>query len=120
MKKILSILVLLVAISYVQAQVRPPRGVPATPYPIEVAQPNGDTITIRLFGDERGSYRTTMDGYVIVENRRGYYCYAKENRKGEIVATYRRVRKEEDRRKCELRYLEKMRENKKLYRPRNH
>ena len=45
-----------------------PSRVQATPYPIKVVQPNGDTITIRLFGDERKHYFTSIDGYVIVKN----------------------------------------------------
>ncbi len=91
----------------VAAQAQPKRGVPATPHPIEVIQPNGDTLIIRLHGDERNSWRTTMDGYLIKENKKGVYCYAKKNKKGEVVATCRQAHNADKRSQCEQCWIER-------------
>ena len=50
--------------------------VKAYPYPIEVQQPNGDTIFIRLHGDEYFHYTTAGNGAVIMKDSEGYFCYA--------------------------------------------
>ncbi len=93
-------------VSALQAQQRR-LNVPASPWPIEHVQPNGDTLVIRMHGDERRNWRTTEDGYLIAQNKRGTYCYAKKNKKGETVRTCRRAHNKEDRRKCEKRFLGK-------------
>ena len=49
--------------------------VPAIPYPQQVTQPNGETLTVRIMGDEFYNYLTTVDGYTIVKNDQGYYTY---------------------------------------------
>lgn len=48
---------------------------PANPRPRKVAQPNGDTITIRLIGDEYGSCHKSIDGYIIERDTNGYWRY---------------------------------------------
>lgn len=83
------------------------RGVPATRQPIECVQPNGDTLTIRLVGDEWYHYRMTLDGYLIRQNDKGYYCYAKYNEKGEIICTRKKAHNADKRSKCEQRYVKK-------------
>lgn len=88
-----------------------PSRVPATPYPIKVTQPNGDTITIRLFGDERKHYFTSIDGYVIVKNAEGYFCYAAINADNEVIASKYKVGKSG---MCMRRYLKKMSKNERL------
>jgi len=88
-----------------------PSRVPATPYPIKVVQPNGDTITIRLFGDERQHYFTSIEGYVIVKNAEGYFCYAAMNNDNEMIASKYKVGK---RGICVRRYLKKISKNEKL------
>ncbi len=108
MKKILFILVMscgLWAVGSSVAQQR--RGVPATPHPIEIVQPDGDTLMIRLRGDERMSWRTTLDGYLIVQNKKGVYCYAKKDKDGKTVATCRQAHNADKRTCCEKRYVEK-------------
>lgn len=52
------------------------RAVPANPTPIKVKQPDGNSITIVLRGDEWLSFTTTTDGYTVVKNDEGYYVYA--------------------------------------------
>ena len=49
--------------------------VPAIPYPQQVTQPSGETLTVRIMGDEFYNYLTTVDGYTIVKNDQGYYTY---------------------------------------------
>ncbi|MBR5117723.1 MAG: M6 family metalloprotease domain-containing protein [Muribaculaceae bacterium] len=50
--------------------------VPALPTPIQVIQPDGTKLTIRIVGDEFFNYQTTADGYTIVRNEAGYFVYA--------------------------------------------
>ena len=50
--------------------------VPAVPAPVIVTQPDGTTLTIRIYGDDFGSYRTTSDGIEIVQQADGFYYYA--------------------------------------------
>lgn len=76
------------------AQQRPAR-VPAYQGVIERIQPNGDTIYVRLHGDERKHWMTLEDGVTLVkENKKGYICYAKKKKDGRIVATCRKVKQE--------------------------
>lgn len=49
--------------------------VPAISSVIKMLQPNGDTINVRLWGDENYNYLTTEDGYLITKNKEGYYIY---------------------------------------------
>lgn len=66
--------------------------VPAYQGVIERVQPNGDTVYVRLHGDERKHWMTLEDGKTLVkENKKGYICYAKKKKDGRIVATRRRV-----------------------------
>ena len=64
-----------------QPQQRPSR-VTATPYPIKHVQPSGDTLTIRLYGDERHHWAETIDGYLILQKNDGTYEYAYRNENG--------------------------------------
>lgn len=106
MKRIVFFIALWVG-SMTLLQAQGPKRVPAVPYPLEVIQPNGDTLTIRLIGDEHYHFRTTLDGWLIKQNRRGYYCYAYYNKKGETVASRRKAHNAEKRTKREIKYLEK-------------
>ena len=56
----------------------------AYPYPVEVKQPNGETITIQSHGDEFFRYVTTTDGYVIALDSEGYFTFAEINSEGNI------------------------------------
>ena len=53
------------------------RSIPADPKPIQVQQPDGTMLTIKLHGDEFFHYTTTSDGYTVVKNDKGYYTYAR-------------------------------------------
>ena len=70
-----------------------PARVPARPGVIECVQPNGDTIRVRLHGDERQHWMTLEDGKTLVaENKKGYICYAKKKKNGQIIPTCKKVR----------------------------
>lgn len=49
------------------------RGAKAYPYPINVTQKDGTTLTILLNGDERHHYVTTTDGVLLSLKDKGYY-----------------------------------------------
>lgn len=102
MKRVICILAIgcgLLAISSRQwAMGQKPARVPAYKGVIERVQPNGDTIYVRLHGDERRHWMTLADGKTLVkENKQGYICYAKKKKNGKIVATRRKVRKSQKR-----------------------
>ena len=50
--------------------------VPAVPTPIQVTQPDGTQLMIKIVGDEFFNYHTTVDGYTIVRDAAGYFVYA--------------------------------------------
>ena len=70
-----------------------PSKVPAYQGIIKRVQPNGDTVCVRLHGDERQHWMTLSDGKTLVkENKNGYICYAKKKKNGVIVATCKKVK----------------------------
>ena len=52
--------------------------VPADPTPVRVVQPDGESITLKLVGDEFYHFTTTTDGYTVVNNN-GQWEYAVRN-----------------------------------------
>lgn len=82
--------------------------VPANPRPHPYVQPDGDTLTVRLFGDERRHWRTTEDGVLIAINGQDYYCYAYVNSKGETVPSKKIAHNKDKRTKCENRYIARL------------
>ena len=105
MKKLFFAIAMLLCVCVCMGQ--RPHKVPASPHPISVTQPNGDSLTIRLIGDERMHYSLTEDGYLIDQNKKGYYCYAKYRSNGDIKVTHRKAHNADARSKCESRYIEK-------------
>lgn len=87
--------------------------VPARRDPFAVEQPNGDTLIIRLIGDERWHATFTLDGYAIAQNEDGYFCYAKWEEYVDAQGITRqraiptkKIAKNEDRRsRCEKRWI---------------
>lgn len=77
-------------------------------------QPDGDTLNIYLRGDEKNHFRMTEDGFLIIKNKKGFYCYAKECR-GELKASPLKARNSNKRSKCDWRYLRKMKKKTTLY-----
>ncbi|MCL2596944.1 MAG: M6 family metalloprotease domain-containing protein [Paludibacter sp.] len=79
--------------------------VPAIPTPIEVTQPDGTTLTIRLNGDEKFHYTTTEDGYMITQNQQNFYVYATVSQAGELQPTARIARNENARNSDDFAFL---------------
>lgn len=105
MKRKAIFLAITLALCLAGATAQTRRSVPATPHPIDYIQPNGDTLTYRLHGDERRHYETTTDGYLIAKNKKGWFCYAVYDRMGTIKPTCRKAHNEEKRTACEQRYI---------------
>ena len=60
--------------------------IPARPVPIDVTQPDGTKITIRLNGDENFHFTTSDDGFLLKEVN-GFFYYATMKENGEIEAS---------------------------------
>ena len=106
MKKIL-LAVALMATMTLGMNAQQPAHVPAYRGIIERVQPNGDTLRTYLRGDEHKHWMMTEDGWQIKETKRGWYKYAKLNRKGEAVSSCRKAHNAEKRSKCEIKWLNK-------------
>jgi len=80
--------------------------VPAIPYPITRVQPDGSELTIYLRGDEYFNYEITTDGYLIRQNKEGFYTYAEKNAAGSIIPTNIKVNPIDKRTSEELNYIQ--------------
>jgi len=58
--------------------------VPAYPHPVVFTQPNGEQVTLIMQGDELVRFAQTLDGYTLLYNNEGYFCYAQKNISGDI------------------------------------
>ncbi|MDR0829208.1 MAG: M6 family metalloprotease domain-containing protein [Prevotellaceae bacterium] len=63
--------------------------VPAYPYPIEITQPDGTTLTVTLKGDEFASWAESEDGYTLLRNSTHAFEYAVKNAQGDLVPSGR-------------------------------
>jgi len=61
--------------------------IPAYPYPVTFTQPNGDTLTVRIKGDEKINWYESMDEYTLLLNKAGYLTYAQLDEKGDLQPT---------------------------------
>ncbi|MBR4804366.1 MAG: M6 family metalloprotease domain-containing protein, partial [Bacteroidales bacterium] len=62
------------------------KAVTAYPYPIRFVQPDKTTVlTITMKGDERIKWAETEDGYSLIYNDAGYFCYATKDESGNMV-----------------------------------
>jgi M6 family metalloprotease-like protein len=61
----------------------------AYPEPITITQPNGNTLSVHIKGNEMLHYYETMDGYTVLQNpaNKGTYEYAKLDNNGDLVAS---------------------------------
>ena len=57
----------------------------AYPYPVQVNQPDGTTLTVILQGDENLSWAQSIDGYTLLYNAEGIYEYAILDNSGNLV-----------------------------------
>ncbi len=79
--------------------------VPAWPEPYNVTQPDGTTLTLRLYGDEWQHITITNDGYTVVKNAQGYYVYAQVNN-GQLEESGRVARNADARSASDISFLE--------------
>lgn len=56
----------------------------AYPFPITYTQPNGDTLTLIMYGDEKVKYAKTIDDYTLLYDKTGSLNYAQINRYGDL------------------------------------
>lgn len=84
-----------------------PQFVMANPAPVEIAQPDGSKITIRLFGDERVHYSQTMDGYTTFRASSGFVYYGELNSRGDLVISDTRAHNPGERTMRERNFLNK-------------
>jgi len=61
--------------------------VPAKPTPMAFTQPDGTTVMLRKIGDERQHMTLTIDGYAVMLDAEGYFCYADIDASGQVKAT---------------------------------
>lgn len=80
-KKVACILMLFYVMSFFQDLL----AVIAYPYPVKFKQPNGDTLTVIMRGDEFAKYAESVDGYTLLYDNKGYLCYAEKDQKGNLV-----------------------------------
>lgn len=85
--------------------------IPAPPYPIKVKQPNGKEVTIWLKGDERISWRESLDGYTLLQNKQGYITYAVMTKSGKLKPSKFKVTEIEERDEKTTKFLESIEKN---------
>ncbi len=61
------------------------KAVTAYPYPIRFTQPDKTELTLTMKGDERIKWAETEDGYSLVYNNEGYFCYATKDENGDMI-----------------------------------
>ena len=64
---------------------QPVIAVKAYPFPVTATQPDGTSVTILLHGDEFHHFKTSVDGYLLKQNTKGFLTYATINTAGEII-----------------------------------
>lgn len=63
-------------------------GIPAYPNPIKFMQPDGKTVSVTLKGDGALHWAESADGYKLVKDTKGFFCYGVgDNSKGMVAST---------------------------------
>jgi M6 family metalloprotease-like protein len=57
------------------------------PAPKTLIQPDGTEFTGKMKGDILGGHMETLEGYSVIENKRGFWTYAQQDEKGILVPT---------------------------------
>lgn len=81
------------------------RGVPASPYPITYTQPSGEKLSITLKGDGLLHWAETTDGYKLLRNSEGAWCYAVSDSENGIAPSTIVARNEDKRDGSEVQLL---------------
>ncbi|MDR3062387.1 MAG: M6 family metalloprotease domain-containing protein [Dysgonamonadaceae bacterium] len=58
---------------------------PAYPYFIQMTQPNGEILTVKMKGDERMKWMESEDGYSLVYDKNKAIVFAQKNERGDMV-----------------------------------
>ena len=80
MKRILPLILLLALSMFAEAA-------PLKNIPVRLTQPDGKVINCFASGDEFYNYLHDANGFTILENENGYYCYAIKDRQEKVVAS---------------------------------
>ncbi|PWD99117.1 M6 family metalloprotease domain-containing protein [Marinilabilia rubra] len=83
----------------------------AYPYPQEVKQPDGSSLTIKIHGDEWYNWITTTDGYRILKTENGFFEYASLLKSGEVVNSGIRASNPDKRETSETNFLNSISQN---------
>lgn len=75
---------------------------------IYYGQPDGSELTIFLKGDEHTKRAFTIDGYLIIDDGKGFFEYAMEDEKGVIARTGKRAHNFKERSPEELDFNKKL------------
>jgi M6 family metalloprotease-like protein len=59
--------------------------VPAYPYFIQLNQPDGKEITVKMKGDEKMKWMESEDGYSLLYDKNKYIVFAEKNEKGDMI-----------------------------------
>ena len=79
--------------------------IPAKPGKIDFKQPDGQILTITLQGDEFIHWAETIDNYTVLQNEKGYYAYAIQDRNGLLVISNQIAHNPNERRSDEIHFL---------------
>jgi M6 family metalloprotease-like protein len=82
--------------------------VSANPNAVDVEQPDGKILTVRLKGDEWLHLGFTTDSYTVMQNKKGVYFYAVHDDKGDLVLSKFKAHNPADRTKLENNKLAKI------------
>jgi len=78
---------------------------PAIRIPIQVIQPDGSRLLVRLNGDEFGHFTTSVDGYLLKKNENGIYYYGIQASDGSVKQSEILARNPDDRTRKERNFL---------------
>ncbi len=90
--------------------------IPANPFPMEMKQPDGSMITIKMVGDEFGHYDLTEDGIPVMRGEDGFFRYVELTENGAVRAGNVIARNAVERTEVERDYLTKLPEQKMVIR----
>jgi len=80
----------------------------ATPYPVNITQPDGTVLTVRIHGDESFNYKTTLDGYPLITDKNDILTYALADSNGKLISTSMKATNIESRSTNEIRFIKKL------------
>ena len=85
------IVLLLVSVFQIMAQATKSRGALMFPHASEISQPDGSSILLKGNGDGVVHWLSTEQGYTVLEAESGWYEYATNNTKGDLISSGVRV-----------------------------